>query len=600
MADKKTKFDPDAYLASDKSSFDPDAYLADEEKEYSTLGSLGMGGIQGITFDLADEGYGLIGAIKDKYIDGEEGDFSEHYQRNRDQARAEFDQAREDNTAAYYAGDIGAGFLIPGGAAKNIGKMGLKQLAIRGAGQGALAGFGSSEGETTGDVAIDTLTGGAIGATLPTALVGTGKLAKSGANAAKKVIPGFEGSLGNKPTAKLASITSRIKGEGDNEADLYKLLSDPEYRRNLPNRANRSQALEELSDEVFDTGTDLKEQLTKSHTKNHGKWIGTTDNSPIDEMAYGGVKDELKGLKELASSDEYKHQFDPSFDSFLDRMDSISKNSVRMPGDPKEMMPSAFFKETLHHLRQEADAYYQRLEAKGGTPATRDSVLRLRNYIDESIKGTTGGDYRKAIDDTHTFWKQEIEPIFKKVVNRDSGKVDYQKVATMFRESTVSSLELRRKMASVHKFAESNPEAFMTPQLFNFKHAVEKFTKLMEDKQFLNRIGYGSGPSGHSVNILTQLGLGYITGGASTFLTPIIDPVRWTQIIDRAVDVSQHPWVAGQIKKIGSLGIKSAESINRAVLKDRIRSKQEKSNELKAKFQQRQAEQKAKFIGEKR
>lgn len=569
-----------------------------KKPHYGGLEAAAYGGIQGVTFDFGDEIYGGLGAIKDKYIDGEEGSFSDHYKRNRDEARAEFDRAREDNTSAYYAGDIGAGLLVPGGAAKNIGKIGFKKLMARGAGQGALAATGASEADNAGDLALDTLTGGAMGAALPVVLTGAGKAAKGGANLVKKLAPGTSQSLPivNKAASKLAALSSRIKGEGDSEADFLRLYS--ESGQGLPSRAEKSTQLESLADEMFATGKNLKEQLAKEHKTNYRKWLEAAEDSIVDRRSFTTVTDEIGEIKNIALSDTFREQFDPSFKGLLHRLESIADNSVRLEKNISEMLPSHRHKETLLHLRQEVDAFYKKLEAKGGTPATRDKTLGLRNTIDEAIKNTSGGEYRRNIDSAHSLWKQEIEPIFKKVVNRDSGKVDYQKVSTMFRESAVSTLDLKRKLESLQSFAKSNPEAFMTSQYQSFVNAVERFTTLMEDKQFLNRIGYSGGPSSPSVNMLTHLGLGYFTGGFSMVLTPIIDPVRWVQIIGMARKFTNHPWVVKQIETIGTLGSMSAESINRAMIKDRVRKKEQKTFQIKREFQRRKEKQKKEFAGE--
>lgn len=127
------------------------------------LESAGRGALQQVTLGFADEIYGGARAL-----------MGEDYAKNRDESRAAFKAAEEENPDAYLAGE-GAGIvgtmLIPGlgelGAAKSLGG-----AVLGGAALGAAQGLGSSEADLTkGDVdgaAIDTglgaLTGGAAGA----------------------------------------------------------------------------------------------------------------------------------------------------------------------------------------------------------------------------------------------------------------------------------------------------------------------------------------------------------------------------------------------------------------------------------------------------
>jgi hypothetical protein len=153
--------------------------------------SLGRGGLQGATLGHGEEiqaaasalgisptdalrmaGAGPIGgaaiaggrALQALYSKGPSG-IVDDYRRERDEARAKNEAAKQANPKTYMAGQIGGGVataLVPGAAPATIGK-----AAVAGAGIGALAGVGGTDADLTRgeikDVAKDAAVGGATG-----------------------------------------------------------------------------------------------------------------------------------------------------------------------------------------------------------------------------------------------------------------------------------------------------------------------------------------------------------------------------------------------------------------------------------------------------
>lgn len=209
-------------------SFDPDAYLASIRPQTSGIESAIRGAAQGGTLGFADE---ITGALEAAFT-------PKTYRQARDESRAAYRQAQEDNPLAFGAGEVGGGLaslLLPGGAAAKgaslAGKVGAAALG------GAVSGAGYSEEESLGGIARDAAVSGAVSGGLAGALglaaKGVGKLAKG---YAAKAPERFERHLaediseGATPTARkrLAQLQPGMLAEviGEDKA-LQRTFRDP-------------------------------------------------------------------------------------------------------------------------------------------------------------------------------------------------------------------------------------------------------------------------------------------------------------------------------------------------------------------------------------
>jgi len=195
-------FNPDKYLKSKAgASFDPDTYLKKKSpsSDTSKLESGLLGLAQGATFNFADEGVAGIEAAYDALTSDET--LKNSYQKNLEEQRKMYDEAKEANPASYLTGEIGGGVasaFIPGvGAIGNVGRVakgaGLATKigagVLGGATQGALSSVGASEETDVPGLAVDALTGGlvggSLGAALPIAGAGVSPLASGTKNVAR-------------------------------------------------------------------------------------------------------------------------------------------------------------------------------------------------------------------------------------------------------------------------------------------------------------------------------------------------------------------------------------------------------------------------------
>lgn len=150
--------------------------------------SLVRGAAQGATLGFADEISGGVESLWEK-AKGNPTEFGKLYKKHRDESRANFKQAQEENPKSYMTGEIGGGLataVIPG---LNVAKGGatLAKAVDQGARLGALAATGYSEANNMKDYAKDLTLGTATGAVLPIAvtkgLQGAQKIAQKGAKA---------------------------------------------------------------------------------------------------------------------------------------------------------------------------------------------------------------------------------------------------------------------------------------------------------------------------------------------------------------------------------------------------------------------------------
>lgn len=187
--------------------------------EVSQLESGIRGLAQGATLNLADEGAGVLGAIKSLVTDES---LADAYRRERDESRENYKSAEEANPKTFMAGGLASG-LIPGmgalGGAAKLAK-GASALQKIGAGVkvgtalGALGGVGSSEADLTQgeykdfakDVGTSAAVGGAFGGSLNALTEGAGSVVKALKNSIDlNPIENLRNFLGPKP--------SRVEGK---------------------------------------------------------------------------------------------------------------------------------------------------------------------------------------------------------------------------------------------------------------------------------------------------------------------------------------------------------------------------------------------------
>ncbi len=175
------------------------------------------GGARGATFGLADEAYGVLGGLVNPANMPSDpnksmwANFKDRYSASRDYAREHDEQAAEEHPVAFHGAELAGTVASPvskvfapakgAGAMATIGK---------GAGAGALSGFGGSTADNPEGMQADVVGGAALGG----ALAGTGRLAS---NFLGKMTPD---NLRQTGTRLLAKAAGAKRGELERSAGL--------------------------------------------------------------------------------------------------------------------------------------------------------------------------------------------------------------------------------------------------------------------------------------------------------------------------------------------------------------------------------------------
>jgi len=283
--------------------------------EPSKLESLLRGAAQGISFSIADEAAGTLGAAG-KFLGGETGlDFDkikEAYLKERDESRAAYEAAEKANPALYTTGDVVGGIataFVPGLGALNAAKGArLATVAGKAALQGGLTGMGRSEGETIGDIAKDS----AIGAGA-SALFGTG--INLGMKGLEKV-PFEKAGTAIKEGAK--KLGRAFLGSSEEAADRY---------LNRTAQVNAAKPLGEIAESVIGEGSDsgINKLSNKISELDNAAWSTLNPRKPVGANKIVSKIDELQNGLEVGGNIVGDAQM--SAFSALERLKSSLKNA---------------------------------------------------------------------------------------------------------------------------------------------------------------------------------------------------------------------------------------------------------------------------------
>lgn len=274
------------------------------------------GAAQGATFGFADE---LTGALEALATD-------KPYAQARDESRANYKAAEEENPMTYMGGSLAGGLAVPlpFGGAKTLG-----QLALRGGAYGAAAGLGAGEADLTkgevGKAGLETLKGAGIGALGSTALAGLGKAgeALADSNVGKSFKEGLAGNNLVGKTARQKIGDELVDFAGKTGQDIQGELSQAaKNKMSLLKTADESGQKLDITDLLNKTYPEEAANLPKSFTS-EGDAARRALNEPIDRAKGSEVKDTLSSLMDEVygpnptASDAAKVEMSPTdIDSF--------------------------------------------------------------------------------------------------------------------------------------------------------------------------------------------------------------------------------------------------------------------------------------------
>lgn len=594
------EFNPDAYLSDGKTEFNPDAYLSGspvvpDDDPYSPLQSGALGAVQGAAFDFADE-IGGAGKATWDWVQGEGFD----YKKNRDELRSEFEQAERENPLSYLGGNIAGSLAIPGGAMAKLGARGLKGAMAAGTIGGGIAGTGASRQEDVAGIAKDAIFGASVGAALPVGFKAAGAGLKGAAYLGKKLLPGFEGSLANKPASRIANILTRNVAGAD---DIHEFYSRPQMRKAVRS-FDKESSISELRDHLESADEVINEKMIQklSELKKdflETPWPGQGGKAALDptkkaDFFGDALRQDMKAWasvgKKLSNfhieSQTVPKQFSAAYRRQLSAALSKMENNVSVTAK-KSWQPGEYAKKTMHDIRKDLDKF----KHKDLNEIELERVNDLRNRIDDALKYEVyGSEFRLKSDELYsTFMNQanSFLDMFKRYEGKGAfrkGTVDPQKVGSVFVKMAGKQGRVKQKAKLLSDFFEKNKDTLDMPEVKDALNSISNFNQKLDDARLMWRIDQLTGPTGTAVNLGLQTGLGVMTGGLSMLAIPVTAPGLWTKFIDESARfAAENPQLKLKLMNMVNKVEKGSSVITNAMARKYIREKDKKSFDILSK-----------------
>jgi len=448
-------FDPDAYLQSktqEQSSegFDPDQYLKSKQEPVSELESAGRGALQGTTFGFADEAAGGVEALWEK-AKGNPTAFGELYKKHRDESRANFKKAEQDNPNSYLAGEVAGSIAtaaIPFGSTATLAK-----AAKTGARIGALSSLGQSEAEDASGTIKDVFTGAGMGA--------AGGLAGRALESGYKAARGGVDRLLNKGAQEAVETASNVLSKESGSVPIEEPSVFKEAAQSAKNRLKSyfnpdvDPSFEEFADIAKKNGIDTSllpesvkfgpDSSASRAARNlaEGKFGEETlkrFNQTLDQVrdAYDRKITKFSGglpVDEITAGKVLRDSYDEGVSKFFDQMDFTHNSIINMaPG--LSLTDDAFNKiqSSLNGIEKFAKG---RLE-RGVTATQRGQGEQLLNAVSAIRNGN--GSYKQTVEALRDIG----EAAFQSKNSLADVPVDVQRMRKLYNDVNESLLETVR------------------------------------------------------------------------------------------------------------------------------------------------------------
>lgn len=532
---------------------------------------------RGASMDLADEAYGVVGAIVNP-TDSDK-DFVGRYRDSRDYAR------RQDHKDDVQHEGITTGTRIGGGVATSI-LTGAAGNTLKGSTAiGATSGLGNSDADLTdpslenyAQAALDTAAGAGMGAAgygVAKAAPHVVKGAKEGAKKLASLIPGTEGAsaTANKWTAKLASMMPYQSATAD---ELYELLSNPDLRRKAsasnfvddarnisPDLQGARDSLEEavgkrfgqleeqslrvpylaegLGDVPFQKAMD---DIDATHSliaeiTDQGKTIANHEN------LYGSKVHKLyQDAGEILDKGSPSEKGSPTYmKSFIEHIENqIGDDKVKAIG---EALGSA--KSRTLEARRHIDDFMRNKNWENLSRYEKEAIGNLRTSLDDHLKTKfSGADTRRDADALYSGARQSIDDFFKPLTSRSpSGEsfLDPSKLKSHVKTGSARGKTFDDRLQALQDFVVKHGGDLDNGAADNMDAAIKKIDELSKlgNMQMLqqNLDRAGGGPTSQMINFVAQVGAGASSSGLSAIAMPITNPAAWVRFVDGLAGVGK-------------------------------------------------------------
>jgi hypothetical protein len=360
-------FNPDQFLAETAhgEQFDPDKFLV-ETSHPSMLESGVRGLAQGVTFGHADE---ITGALESALTD-------KTYKQARDESRANYKRAKEENPKTFLASEVAGGvapLLIPGA---NLGVAGARGAIGLGAAAGGLSAEGNSEADNLADLSKDTLTGMGVGALTAGAGMAGAKALQKGSNLVSE---------------KLAPYIAEALPVGEKEnAAAIREAAERLGVKPTPGMISNSETVQKLENSLHQSPT-IGGYLTRRSTAPVGKGMQDTTKELLKDAATVSPFESGEQAKKILA-DEVARKFKASTDTFND-LAQYTKDISSTPSSIKAVSRNIMSIPEVDTLELPfARQVVQRLEKE----PTVDGIKMLRTMVGKKAASAVDGAERSA------------------------------------------------------------------------------------------------------------------------------------------------------------------------------------------------------------
>lgn len=515
MAKKEDNFDDlDFSAVEEQDNFD-DLDFGAVDDEISKVETAALAGGQGLTMGMLDELYGMFAAeggasprqvIQDPEAAIEqERKMMESYEEERDVARKRIKEAKKENPGTAIASEL-VGGLIPAaftGGGSAVAKTGaalagkapmvksLGGLAKEGAKFGGAYGFGESEGEGLGELALDTGVGATTGAIAAPALsLGV----KAGSKGAKKIGEGLSDLAEKFPTlskpfkfAKEHGMTSGKERSKIMEDDVKTLLEDIKKAfkdigmddKLAAQKAAKAEETINLTGDLQAIANGLKEEAGMLTGAASNKIMKMADQ--VETMAIGS---QAKAAQKLV---------DQTKDEIQKKMDASARKETIAPIKAESKIAKHVLKsgDELDMIQEGQFGFDDLAEIPWDTKGGK--LSRSRAKFSEDLVDEAGVPFKQSyekqfIDDTTPFSPSSIkvgkdgDKIVAQYMNEATGEV-FNKYGALppeglnFEKMDIDTLQNWVRVVGKKAFDKADPEKDMYVDLW--KLGREKITELL-------------------------------------------------------------------------------------------------------------------------
>ena len=493
---------------------------------------------------------------------------SPEYRQLRDELRAQQDEFRRQNPVLSFVNEVAGGFLLPGGAAVQLGRRGAANILAReaagrrrnlarAAGRGAAAGVltggvaGAGSAEELSDVFSEgiegALVGGAVGAALPPAASAVAQVGRGAARRLGFGAPSFSDRKVRQALAREGFTPQQAAAEvqrmrqsgvaGATLADLGEQTQNLAFGAQAVANPRQTPVARQLAERFRSQAEEIQDQMARRLDTSPDEAATFLDDLAIQQQAGARQKYRAAYAMDLDVEPFSKYLRNPRFKEIYEKARELSELQQMARGNNAPALPTfdEFQKlsdegtlptEFLHQIKRGFDVIID----KGTDPVTgrmeaeAASLARIKKEFNDTIK-ELNDDYRLANEEFADFEKlkrantvgKDIDKTASRTLKAKVDKMNDSEKAAFVKglvdrfntlvETTGANQDFVRQVFNKGRRRDAIRAAF--PDTDEGQEAFEAFEKFMEDQARLvttNRKVIGGSPTAARQEILRETG----------------------------------------------------------------------------------------------